>query len=73
MGRGNAASCQEVLKLPGKGIIANAAEKRESFEGEKRKQFDEGVLGLDLYKMREPLKEAGFKYFDTNEDLKEGI
>ncbi len=53
--------------------VADAAEKRESFEGEKKEQFDKGVLGLDLYKMREPLKEAGFKYFDTNEDLKKGI
>lgn len=54
-------------------IVANAAEKREAYESEKRLEFEKGVLGLDLYKMRPGLEAAGFKYFDTTEDLKKGI
>lgn len=54
-------------------IVADAAEKRESYEGEKRAKFEDGILGLDLYNMRPGLEAAGFKYFDTTEDLKKGI
>ena len=46
------------------GAVADASQKREDLEESKRQQFRAGVLGLDLYKMREPLAAAGLEYVE---------
>ena len=49
------------------GEVAARAEKRHADEEAKRKQLAAGVLGLDMYNMREPLTKAGLVYLDAPE------
>jgi 4-hydroxy-4-methyl-2-oxoglutarate aldolase len=47
--------------------VVTKAEKRSADEEGKRKQLAAGVLGLDMYNMREPLAKAGLVYVDEPE------
>ncbi len=49
--------------------VCDAASARIAKESETRKQLEEGVLGLDIYGMRERLRDAGFVYVDSAADL----
>ncbi len=60
-----------VVVVPRKYAAETAAKAQKRFDDEdaKRKKLGSGVLGLDMYNMREPLAKAGLVYVDNPEDV----
>ena len=57
------------IPLAQAGDVAGKAQARVDNEAAKRAQLSSGVLGLDLYNMREALAKAGLVYVDRPEDV----
>ena len=66
-----AADDDGVVVVPRKSAqrVAEAGLKRQENEAEKRERLRAGELGIDLYRMRPKLAEAGLVYVDSLDDL----
>ena len=53
------------------GTVLESSRKRLANEEQKRAQLAAGELGLDMYKMRDPLAKAGLVYYDRLSDVNE--
>jgi 4-hydroxy-4-methyl-2-oxoglutarate aldolase len=57
--------------VPKRYVAETAAKAQKRFDDEdaKRQKLASGVLGLDMYNMREPLAKAGLVYVDNPHDV----
>jgi 4-hydroxy-4-methyl-2-oxoglutarate aldolase len=51
--------------------VLESSQKRLANEEQKRARLASGELGLDIYKMREPLAKAGLVYYDRLSEVKD--